>query len=465
MGRKKALILLLFIVIGILPFSYANEYAIFEQNQKKGLKDHRGKEIIPAEYDDIGWSDGRTGVFDGIIGYKIDENWGLINLKNSRLTSARFKDLIPGDKFIIASIPDSYKLNNLYGLINTSGKTLIPFKYNFFESFGNNFIVSKKIDGNILYALISHKDELILPFNYFSALRVTNNIYSLQNFNQDLDLIDPSGSFLLNTKIDDVEIFANQLLMISKNGNKGLIDFKGERIAPMNFQKFTVNENGIINGLPARDWRLLSESGKSLDTLSYDQVIPIDSGYYKAKRLNYSFIIDDKGAEIFKIKNSEIQFLNDSLALFESNNRFGVINYTGDTIVKARYDKIKISGNRFFLYQKKTSQNGWILSDLYGVILSSQEFDALYHLDHQNIAFKKNSFWGIIDNYGNEKIFSKYDSIYTKMNDLFLVDFYGEKGVVDLYGEWKIYPQKGDVFLLKKWRLSDQFLLSKPGDQ
>ena len=359
MGRKKALILLLFIVIGILPCSYANEYSVFEQNQKKGLIDHRGREVIPAEYDDIGWSDGRTGIFDGIIGYKIDENWGLVNLKNSRLTTAKFKDLIPCNKSIIASIPDSYKLNNLYGLINTSGKTLISFKYNFFESFGNNFIVSKKIDGNILYALISHKDELILPFDYFSVFNVTNNIYALQDLNQDLDLIDPSGSFLLNTKIDDVEIFADQLLIISKNGNKGLIDFKGEKIAPMNFQNFTVNENGIINGLAARDWRLLSESGKSLDTLSYDQIIPIDSEHYKAKRLNYSFIIDVNGEEIFKIKNSEIQFLNDSLALFKSNNRFGVINYLGDTIVKARYDEIKISGNRFFLYQKKTNQNGW----------------------------------------------------------------------------------------------------------
>jgi hypothetical protein len=468
--RKKALILLLFIFIGILSCSYANEYAIFEQNQKKGLKDHRGKEIIPAEYDDIGWSNGQTGVFDGIIGYKIEENWGLINLKNSKLTNAKFKDLFPGNKFIIASIPDSYKLNNLYGLINPSGKTLINFKYNSFESFGNNFIVSKKIDGNILYAVISRKDELIHPFDYFSAFRVTNNIYALQKIDQHLDLIDPAGSFLLDVNIDDVEIFTDHLLIISKNGNKGLIDFKGEEIAPVNFQKFICNENGIINGLPSRNWRFLTESGNPIDTLSYDWIMPIDSGYYKAKRLNYSFIIKDNGEEIFKIKNSEIQFLNDSLALFESKNRFGVIKYTGDTIVDAKYDTIKISGNRFFLYMKKTSQNGWVLSDLYGIILASQEFDALYHLDHHNIAFKKNGFWGIIDNYGNEKIFAKYDSIYTKMNDLFLVDFYGEKGVVDVYGEWKVYPQKGDVFLLENgdYLISSYFqsrVISKWGNE
>ena len=107
----------------------------------------------------------------------------------------------------------------------------------------------------------------------------------------------------------------------------------------------------------------------------------------KANRLNFSFIIKDPGTEIFKIKNSEIQFLNDSLALFESKNRYGVIDYTGDTIVKAEYDAIKISGNRFFLYLKRTNRNGWTMSDLYGVILSSREFETLYRLDHQNIAF------------------------------------------------------------------------------
>ncbi len=470
MRRKKALILLFFIVIGILPCSYANEYAIFEQNQKKGLKDHRGKEIIPAEYDDIGWSDGQTSVFEGIIGYKIEENWGLINLKNSKLTTAKFKDLFPGNESIIASIPDTYKLNNLFGLINPSGKTLINFKYNSIESFGSNFIVSKKIDEDILYAVISHKDELVLQFDYFSAFRITNNIFALQDFDQELDLIDSKGSFLLDIKIDGVEILADQLLKISKNGNKGLIDFKGEMIAPMNYQEFALNDNGIINGLPSRNWKLLSDSGKSLDILSYDQLIPIDSGYYKARRLNYSFIIRDNGKEVFKIRNSEIQFLNDSLALFESNNRFGVINYTGDTIVEAKYDAIKISGNRLFLYMKKANQSGWSLSDLYGMILSSKEFEALYHLDHQNIAFKKNGFWGIIDNYGKEKVFGKYDSIYTKMNDLFLVDFYGETGVVDVYGEWKVYPQKGDVFLLENgdYLISSYFqsrVISKWGNE
>ena len=56
------------------------------------------------------------------------------------------------------------------------------------------------------------------------------------------------------------------------------------------------------------------------------------------------------------------------------------------------------------------------------------------------------------------------------MNDLFLVDFYGEKGVVDLYGEWKIYPQKGDVFLLKNgdYLISSYFqsrVISKWGNE
>jgi len=365
------------------------------------------------------------------------------------LTPAKFNDLVPGNKSIIASIPDSYKLNNLYGLINPAGKILINFRYNSLESFGTNFIVSKKIDEDILYAIINHKDELILPFDYFSAFRVTNNIFALKNIDQNLDLINTSGAFLIDVKIDGVEILAAQLLIISKNGNKGLVDFKGEEIALIDYRKFFINESGLLNGLPSKDWRILSIKGKSLDTLSYDQVIPIDSGYYRAKRLNYSFIINEKGEEIFKIKNSEIQFLNDSLALFESRDRFGVINYIGDTIVEAKYDAVKISGNRFFLYSKKTNRIGWILSDLYGVQLSFQEFDALYHLDHQNIAFKRNGFWGIMDNYGNEKIFAKYDSIYTKMNDLFLVDFYSEKGVVDAFGEWKVYPQKGDVFLLE----------------
>ena len=448
MGSKKALIFLLFIVHGILPYSYANEYAVFEQNNKKGLRDARGKEVIPAEYEEIGWSDGNSNVFDNVIGYRIDGAWGLINLKNSRLTPPQFNDLIPSDRYIVASIPDSYKLNSLFGLIQPSGKTLIDFRYTYLLPFGELFVVGRKQHNNIFYGLINQKDELVVPFDYINVFPLTHNLLVSRRTDLEIDLIGPQGNILLDAPVDEVELLNNQILIITKNGKKGLIDVKGNQLAELKYATFFINENNILNGLPIRDWMSLDVMGTCMDTLSFDAIQPIDSGYYKANSLNFSYILNEKGDEIFSVKDYDIQFLNDTLAMFGSRERYGVINYKGDTIVGAQYDSIQIFGNRLLLYSKREQGRGWFLADLYGIHLSDMAFDQIYPLDGFNIAFKANGFWGIMDHYGKEKIFAKFDSIFTKLNDLFLVDFYGETGVIDEFGEWKIYPQKGDVYML-----------------
>ena len=449
-GSKRTFILLYFILYGIWNFGYANDYSVFEKNHKKGLKDQRGKELIPAEHDDLGWSDGSTQVVNGIIGYRKGDVWGIINVNNTKVTNATYNDLFSfTNNILIASRLDSYKLNSLFGLINNSGKTIIDFKYNSLKRFGENLIASKKLENNIYYGLINTKDEPIVPFKYKATRLMTPDILALRDQFNLFRLINSSGGSILDIVVDEVKVFADKFLMITRDGKTGLTDLKGKTIAPINYQQIYINENGLINALPIRTWDRLSENGTPINSLSYDQITPIDTGLYKTRRSNYAFIINDKGEEIFRIKNSGIQFLNDSLALFYYRNRYGVIHYNGDTIVRPIYDSIKISGNRFFLYTKKSNQSGWVLADLYGITLSTKEFEAIYHLDNINLAFKKNGFWGIIDCYGNEKIFAKYDSIYTKINDLYLVDFYGEKGVIDADGEWRVYPQKGEVYMLK----------------
>jgi len=450
LGSKRTLILLYFIFSGILNSGYASEYSVFVKNHRKGLMDQRGKELIPPEYDDLGWSDGTDEVIDGVIGYRKGDRWGIINISNTRITNPQYNDLIPYDKHIlVASRPDSYQLNSLFGLISLSGKTIIDYKYNSMKKFGENLVVSKKFQNDVFYGMINQKDELVLPFEYISARLIVPEILTLRDRHQLLTLMAQSGEPLFDEKIDEAEILGDKFLVIERNGRKGLTDFKGKTITPIEYQQFFINDNGFLNALPLRYWEQLSDDGEFINSFPYDQVVPVDSGYYKSSRLNYAFVINNSGREIFRIKNSGIRFLNDSLALFHYRNRYGVIHYNGDTIVRPVFDSIAISENRFFMYTRKQNHSGWIMTDLYGMPLSNQEYESIYHLDKFNLAFRKNGFWGIIDCYGAEKIFAKYDSIYTKMNNLYLVDFYGEKGVVDEFGEWKVYPQKGEVFLLK----------------
>lgn len=442
---------------GILSLSYANEYSVFEKDKKKGLKDRHGKELIPPLYEEIGWSNGSIQVIDHVIGFKKEGQWGLINVKNSNITPARFGNLIPvDDQYIIASQPDSYKLNQMFGLINYSGKTIIDFRYTSFQRFGKFYVIGKKKNNEIFYGIIDHRNETVIPLIYISVDFITSDIAAFEDSNHQMFLVNQYGIPLLDIKIDDVEVLDTKFLMIVADGKAGLLDLNGKTISPLKYQKFLITEAGSLNGLPERRWEMLSPTGDKLLTFDYDQITPIDTGFYKVRRMGYSYIVNGENKEIFKIKNSEISFLNDSLALIRSRNNSGVIHYTGDTIIEPVYDSITLSRNRFFMHSSKHNQSGWEMADLYGISLTRTKFESLYHLDENSLAFKKNGFWGVMDNYGSEQIMAKFDSIYSKIHDRYLVDFYGEKGVINEDGDWKIYPQKGDVYLLK----NGSFLIS-----
>jgi len=67
-------------------FFEGEEYAVFEQNQLKGLADKKGHVVIPPEYEDLGWTTGEIYLLENVIGFKKNGLWGLVNLKNEQIT-------------------------------------------------------------------------------------------------------------------------------------------------------------------------------------------------------------------------------------------------------------------------------------------------------------------------------------------------------------------------------------------
>ena len=72
----------------------AADFQLFEESGKVGLKNEQGLVVLPPAFDALGWSDGSFSVIGQITGYKLNGNWGLINLKKEYITKAEFESLI-----------------------------------------------------------------------------------------------------------------------------------------------------------------------------------------------------------------------------------------------------------------------------------------------------------------------------------------------------------------------------------
>src|SRR5690606_29760279 len=81
----------------------SDQFTLFEENGKVGLKDENGRVMIPAVYEAIGWTTGKLAIIDKVVGYKANGLWRLIHTSNKVITPAEFLHLQPGEgSFLIA---------------------------------------------------------------------------------------------------------------------------------------------------------------------------------------------------------------------------------------------------------------------------------------------------------------------------------------------------------------------------
>ena len=178
------------------PENSTDNFEIFKVEEKEGLRDSQGNEILPAVFYDIEKdrfnenqfnckiSYTKTGLFDAQqkkwilpLIYKrlyYSENYYLIQNNDYRyqLLDKSFKPIIESDfQNIEFEYEDYYKVlnNNLYGIYDIKQKKLIvPIAYNDIDSYGEKYFRIKK---NKQYNLFDKTTEKTLFKNWYAKIR------------------------------------------------------------------------------------------------------------------------------------------------------------------------------------------------------------------------------------------------------------------------------------------------------
>lgn len=130
----------------------------------------------------------------------------------------------------------------IYGFIDKTGKTVIPFTYTHAQSFSEGLAAVGLNNGKIGY--INKNNQLVIAANYDSAESFSSGLALVEIFNDkkqttDYAFIDKTGKVRLTPAYSHVRSFSEGLALVS-NGNKyGYIDTTGKLVIPM---KFTMAE-------------------------------------------------------------------------------------------------------------------------------------------------------------------------------------------------------------------------------
>ncbi len=447
----------IFLLVACAFLSKAAHYELFEQNGKMGIKDERGQVVIPPAFEALGWSDGSFSVIGETTGYRVQNHWGLINLKKEFITPAEFEELVyQGGEFVVARKKVSLVAIKS-GCINLRGEVHLPFVYDGIKVSGLRAIVFNLVGSRFSVGLTNLKNEVLIPLLYKDIHSLGTLRYAVENREGKIALFSENGSAVSDFTIDSLSAFYKGYSIIHEHGLQGLIDREGVIKAPARYQSIKIEEDGRVFGKLPGEWTFLDNQNKVLTTLVADYLIPVSKRRTIIKSGNRFGLIDELHQPLIRTEWDSLSELKQDLFLVRKHDRWGVITGTGKFQVPAVYDTLQFYDQGFRAFLKA---NGWLLLDKNGTVKTAKAYRSIQQFDSFTWKVRNGIYWGLLNQDGNEVVHCVFDSIGDRTNQLVAVKFKGLYGIIDLHENWILAPQPYPIRLANDTR----YLLRQKGN-
>ncbi len=453
--------LYLFAFVSLFTSHYSSPsdgYLLFHENGKVGLKDTKGSIVIPAAFESLGWSDGNFSVIGQVTGYKTEQRWGLIHLKEQRLTAAEYESLLPsgGDRLIVKKMNGG--LHSKYGCIDLKGRVTVPLKYDGIEIQGLRAIVVLHSGFHYRYGLIDLNDHEIIPLEYRHIHAVGNFRYSVENEQGKFALFTEEGNPLTPFQFNSISTFNQTLAVVTEGTMKGIIGTDGLTVVKPQYREIKINTTGQVSGQRFNEWRIVDPHNNTLLRTEGDEVIPTHPGFRIAIEKKFG-LLDDQLNIIIPVQYNAISAFDNAVAIARQGSKYGLIRNDQTVIIPFQYDSIFREEKFVWVSELLLGKPAWSLYNLYGIRRSERTYQEKGIFNGDFFIVKNYDRYGVMDPYGKEIVPCQYDSIVNHHQNQLLVKFHGQYGIIDLNENWLLAPQPHPITLVDQ----QHYLLHQSG--
>lgn len=341
---------------------YEGKILKIEKNGKYGLIDFNGKEVLPAEYDEIVTLEGT----ENSILIKKDGKVGLVNDNGGIIAEVEYKE--------IKNLGETYKNGYItinedgkYGVISATKKQILENKYDEISQtyLGEYYLV--KESGN--QKLIDSKGNIVIEKGFDDVKSKTSNgiIFVKDNLYGEMN---SSGETTIEAKYQYLEEAKDGIYIAKKNDQYGIIDQEQNTKLEFNYIGITYNEKAKIYFAEDAEYKTsLIDSNFNIKATGILSEINTEKLYIRMRINDEYKYYNLKGEE-----KSNTEILEDNtIFLSKKDGKYGYIDKKGNIIVD-------------YIYDDATEQN-----------------------EYGYVAVKKNGLWGSIDKNGKTVIEPKYD--------------------------------------------------------
>jgi hypothetical protein len=434
-------------------FHFVREYKIVEIENLKGLADQQGDLVIPAVYEDLGWSNQQIDPVSDVIGYRKNGLWGLLNLRNEKVLEPEYTELYPcTDNTFIGSKKPPGGSNFRYGTLNNRGKVLLDFEYADLKPWGSHLIAAVHRGGRPQYGLIDSRGKVIIPHAFPELRALTPDIVGVRDFDNRWTLMNAGGRVAHVTKLDSLHQLNDRYIALYTDGKAGWISRDDGHIQMPAYSAVSTDVEGKLHMRPLRRWFLIDGKNQILDTFRVDDMEPLALNLYKISVGDAEALIDHEENNLTGFKDFDIMMSDGEKALFVNKGKYGVLKLDGAELLPAIYDSIVFLDGYFMVREVLNGKAGWSVLNRYGVRLTDNVYDEILPVETRFFRVRQNGFWGVVNTLGMEILTCKYDTIEGYQNGRFKVNLLGEDGIIDLNGEWVVTPHKKEIDLVDPLR-------------
>lgn len=284
-----------------------------------------------------------------------------------------------------------------WGVINSNGDTIIEPQYDEMPVVPNNsqtvFICTYDVnyeDGTYKVKVVNEKNEDIIV-GY-------DTIKFIDNINENLELN-----------------YANNALIVGKNGKYGLTDLTGKEILELSYDNIEPLK-GIDNSL------LLTKEGK-VGLCDYKGNVIINTEYKEIKGIGNDY------------KNGYIT-VNDA-------NLYGIIDFNKTVIFDNQYLDIKpvYSSSKYVV----KIDEGYRIVDKSGKLLVEKTFEDISQINDENLVFAEGGKYGIITTSLERKVEPQYEELILMKTNQYIAKNNGKYGAINTNNEVQIDFKYSDI--------------------
>ena len=333
-----------------------------EKNQKYGLIDLNGKELLPCEYESI---KALPEIENSLIIEK-DKKVGIANSKGSIIVEPNYKEV----KNLGKTYKDGYitiNAENKYGLVSTTKKQVLENKYDEIEQVSlDNYYIIKEAE---VEKLINASGETILDGGFDEITSSTSKgvIYKKGNLYGEMST---SKETIIEPKYQYLEEVTDGIYIAKQNDKYGIITEQGDVKLPFEYTGIKYNEKANIFTAEDTEYNTsIIDKNFAIKITGVLLEINTEKSYIKM-RINdeykyYNFNCEEKqGKEVLP---------ENTLFLSKKDGKYGYIDAKGNVVVD-------------YIYDDATEQNKYGFAGV-----------------------KKNGLWGSIDKEGKEIIEPTYN--------------------------------------------------------